>query len=120
MRRIASTRHIQSGQHAGRLRRNVWFYLSSLPPDEELLSRIIRAHWTIENQAHWVLDVVFNEDRCRARKDHTPYNLALLRRICLNLLRQHQGRASLKTTRKQVARSPLRLCKMLHTPLQLC
>ena len=48
----------------------------------------MRSHWGIENQLHWVLDVAFNEDDSRIRKDHAPENMALIRHIALNLLRQ--------------------------------
>ena len=51
---------------------------------------IVRGHWGIENQQHWVLDVQFGEDACRTRKDHSAENLALIRRIALNVLR-HNG-----------------------------
>ena len=44
--------------------------------------------WGIENQLHWVLDVAFNEDDSRIRKDHAPENFALIRQVALNLLRQ--------------------------------
>ncbi len=117
--RVERVREVKSGQKAGTLSRSVWFYLSSLALDEELLAHTIRSHWTIENQAHWVLDVVFGEDRCRTRKEHAPYNLALLRRIALNLLRQNQGKNSLKTTRKQVTWNQDVLSKILRTPINL-
>jgi predicted transposase YbfD/YdcC len=48
-----------------------------------------RAHWSIENNLHWQLDVVFNEDDARARKDYAPQNLAVIRRIALDMLRAH-------------------------------
>ena len=44
-------------------------------------------HWAIENGMHWTLDVAFNEDQCRARVEHAAQNFAILRRICLNLLK---------------------------------
>ena len=50
--------------------------------------RRVRAHWGIENSLHWVLDVAFQEDNCRIRKDHAPENLAIVRHIALNLLTQ--------------------------------
>ena len=65
-----------------------YFLLSKYIPAKQLL-RIVRSHWGIENQLHWVLDVVFNEDRNRTRKDNAPENLAILRKLALNLVRSH-------------------------------
>lgn len=64
------------------------YYLTTHAPDAERLQHLIRQHWSIENQCHWVLDVTFNEDQCRARKDHAAQNLAMLRKVCLSLLKQ--------------------------------
>jgi predicted transposase YbfD/YdcC len=50
---------------------------------------VARTHWTVENQLHWTLDVVFDEDDARSRKDYAPENLAVLRRLALNILRAH-------------------------------
>jgi predicted transposase YbfD/YdcC len=45
------------------------YYISSLPSDAQKLSQSVRSHWLIENSLHWVLDLAFNEDACRIRKD---------------------------------------------------
>ncbi len=72
-----------------------YFLLSRrLAPDAAL--RVVRAHWGIENRLHWVLDVVFDEDRARSRKDHAGANLALLRRFALNLLQLDGYKASIR------------------------
>jgi len=65
-----------------------YFLLSQCytPPD---LLRIAREHWGIENVLHWTLDVVLDEDQARSRKDHAPVNLAVLRRLALNIARAH-------------------------------
>ena len=58
--------------------------------DPQRFAATVRAHWAIENQQHWVLDVQFGEDACRTRRDHSAENLALIRRVALNILR-HNG-----------------------------
>jgi len=65
------------------------YFLCSLT-DPERFAASVRGHWGIENQQHWVLDVQFGEDACRTRNDHSAENLALIRRIALNVLR-HNG-----------------------------
>ena len=65
------------------------------------LIEVARTHWTIENQLHWVLDVAFLEDAARSRKDHAPQNLALIRKLALNILRQNTDKGSIKTKIKR-------------------
>jgi len=52
----------------------------------------IRTHWEVENKLHWCLDVVFREDESRVRKGHAPENLAFMRKIALNALRQDKSK----------------------------
>lgn len=63
------------------------YYLLSKSMSAKRLLQVTRSHWTIENQLHWVLDVQFDEDGNRTRKDNAPENLAILRRLALNILR---------------------------------
>jgi len=65
------------------------FHLTSLTGAKHIL-RCVRSHWGIENELHWTLDLAFDEDRCRVRKDHGPENFAVLRHIALNLLKQEK------------------------------
>lgn len=81
-------------------------FISSLPPDPVRLAAAVRAHWSVENNLHWVLDVAFREDACRARKDHSARNLATIRRIALNMLRREPSSASLKRKRLRALMSP--------------
>jgi predicted transposase YbfD/YdcC len=64
-------------------------------------------HWGIENQQHWVLDVQFGEDACRTRNDHSAENLALIRRMALNVLR-HNGPPARQHPPSQTPRRPQR------------
>jgi predicted transposase YbfD/YdcC len=79
--------------------RSMRYYLSSARLSPERFAEAVRAHWAIENSLHWVLDVTFDEDRARNRKDHGPENLAILRRIALNLL--NTARPALPVSRKR-------------------
>jgi predicted transposase YbfD/YdcC len=64
------------------------YYLSSLSADINRFAKAVRGHWSIENQLHWVLDVVFGEDQARARTEQAAENLAAMRRLAVNLLRR--------------------------------
>jgi len=64
------------------------YYLCSFT-DLKRFAEGVRQHWAIENSQHWVLDVQFGEDANRARVDHSAENLALIRRMSLNLLRNN-------------------------------
>ena len=75
---------------AGKETKKTRFFISSLPSNPKRLLHIVRRHWAIENELHWVLDVALNEDHSRVRKDQAPENLAVLRHIALNLLKQEK------------------------------
>ena len=69
---------------------NIRYYISSLNARAADFLRITRGHWGIENGLHWELDIAFREDDSRVRKDQAPQNLAVLRHIALNLLKQEK------------------------------
>lgn len=83
---IANCRYEDKGTERWQTR----LYISSLAPDAVLLARAIRAHWSIENQQHWSLDVTFHEDGQRARDKNALANLAAIKRLALSLLRQEK------------------------------
>jgi len=84
---------------AGRKSTERRYYISSLPADSQQHAKAIRNHWSIENKQHWVLDVGFNEDRCRIRDRTAGKNLATLRRMALNLLKQEPTKAGIRRKR---------------------
>ncbi len=83
------------------------FYISNLNKTPEEFCALIRGHWSIENQLHWCLDVVFGEDTSCARKDHSPLNLNVLRKVSLSLIKACDlgKRVSLKKKRYMAALS---------------
>jgi predicted transposase YbfD/YdcC len=77
------------------------YYLSSAVLDAVAFANAVRAPWGIENGVHWVLDTTFDEDRARNRKDHGPENLAILRKLALNVLRSARPGISIRRKRKR-------------------
>lgn len=71
----------------GKTTLDVRTFVMSRKVTPEVLLNIVRKHWFIENQLHWQLDVLMDEDAARTRKHHGPTNLATLRRLALNILR---------------------------------
>ena len=69
-----------------KVERETRFYITSLTDPAEKLATAVRQHWAIENKLHWKLDVIFEEDSARSRKDYAPENLAVIRRIAHNIL----------------------------------
>jgi|ERR1041384_1991211 predicted transposase YbfD/YdcC len=101
-----------AGQAPSRERR---YYISSLAGDARQLNRAIRGHWSIENSLHWVLDIAFREDDSRIRKDHGPENMATLRHIALNLLKQDKSiKVGIKSKRKNAGWDEGYLLKVLN------
>ena len=76
--------------HKGKTSVENRYFISSRPSNAKAHLKLVRGHWGIENRLHWVLDVVFDEDGNRTRKDYAPQNLAVIRHLVLNLLRQEE------------------------------
>jgi predicted transposase YbfD/YdcC len=89
------------------------YYLLSAPLLAERFQDVVRHHWGIENSLHWVLDVTMNEDQSRNRKDHSPENLALLRRLALNIAKLEPSKGSMKGKLKQAGWDNAFLAKLL-------
>jgi predicted transposase YbfD/YdcC len=106
---VESVREVKGKQSVERR-----YYLSSLAVDVAKVARAVRGHWKIENQLHWVLDVVFGEDQSRARTGNAAENLAATRRLAINLLRlDKENKRSLKSQRLRATLDPDYLRQLL-------
>ncbi len=98
---VLAVETLRGGNGAGKVTAEIRHFVSSANVAPEALAAAIRNHWRIENGLHWVLDVGFREDASRVRDRNAVRNLALLRKIALNLARADGTlRASLKGKRK--------------------
>ncbi len=90
------------------------YFLSSCPDSPAVLGQAVRSHWAIENTLHWVLDVTFREDDSRVRDRTAARNLALLRKIALNIVgRDKTTKASVRARRKKAAWNDAYMLKLL-------
>lgn len=107
--RIQSERHIDDQVSA-----QTRYFISSLDNDAEQILAAKRAHWGIENRLHWVLDIAFREDDARIRVGHGAENMAILRHMAVNLLKQEKtGKGGIKAKRLQAAWDNKYLAKVL-------
>ena len=97
----------------GRVTAEKRYFLSSVSVADERQIAAIRKHWSIENSLHWVLDVTFQEDASRVREQHARHNLALLRKIALNLIHHSPTTGSVRGRRKQAAWNDAFLAQLL-------
>jgi len=79
------------------------YYISSLNVEPKEMARIIRNHWQIENNLHWVMDMTFRQDECRIRTGFAAANFATIKHAASNLLQKAPGRKSLPMKRHSAA-----------------
>jgi predicted transposase YbfD/YdcC len=84
----------------GKICKETRYFITSLS-DVKTFANAVRAHWGIENNLHWCLDVVFNEDASRTRKDNSSENFSVIRRIALNILKKFPANMSLNRKRRK-------------------
>jgi len=107
--RIDSQRHV-----ADQVSQESRYFISSLPNDAKHLLQVKRSHWAIENELHWVLDIAFREDDSRVRVGHGAENLATLRHMAVNLLKQEKSaKGGIHAKRMQAAWDEQYLAKVL-------
>jgi predicted transposase YbfD/YdcC len=101
---LAAIGRIEAERHAnGKLTKTMHYVVLSKRLSPKRMLEVTRAHWSVENQLHWRLDVVFNEDDARTRKNYAPQNLGVLRRIALDILRAHPDNRSVARKMKLAA-----------------
>jgi predicted transposase YbfD/YdcC len=89
------------------------YYLLSTALSAQRFGEVARAHWGVENSLHWCLDVTMNEDQARNRMDNGPQNLAVLRHMALNLVRNETSKGSLRKKLRRAAWNDDFLAKIL-------
>lgn len=105
-----SAQRLGNGKPKGESR----YYICSRSASASELLAATRAHWGVENNVHWILDVVFNEDGSRVRTGNAQQNLATIRRIAINMLNMERSRKdSLKGKRQQAGWDELYLEKVV-------
>ena len=98
----------------GKERREVSYFISSLPPKVGLHHPHIRRHWSVENTVHYTMDVTFSEDGSRIRKGNGAKNISALRRLALSILKQDTTiKDNVRGKRKRIGWNP----DKLHTVL---
>jgi len=108
---VETIRHVNG---TSKVDREVRYLLSSCPDSPAILGKAIRSHWAVENALHWVLDVTFREDDSRVRDRTAARNLALLRKIALNIIgRDRTSKASVRGRRKKAAWNDAYMLKLL-------
>src|SRR3954447_20902588 len=104
LRTLLAVETIRRVNGTGKVETEIRYFLTSCGDDPAVLAQAIRRHWSIENSLHWVLDVTFREDDSLVRHRTAARNLALLRKIALNLVAADRSRrTSLRGRRKKAA-----------------
>jgi predicted transposase YbfD/YdcC len=79
------------------------YFISSRAADLQHFAQRVRSHWHIENKLHWRLDVIMDEDTAHIRVNHGPENMAVLRHMAINLLKQEPSQMSIQSKRLRAA-----------------
>ena len=106
----------KNGKNVGKQTYEERYYISCLDQDAVKINHAVRSHWGIETKLHWVLDIAFREDDSRVRKGHAPENLATVRHIAINKLKNETSlKRGIKAKRKKAGWDEAYLLKVLGT-----
>ena len=103
---MAEIEAVRIDKKTGAQSRETRLYVSSPPPDAKAILKAVRSHWAVENALHWTLDVTFDEDRRRSRKDDSALNLAVIRHAALNIIRADAAKGSIRKKRLKACIDP--------------
>src|SRR5205085_8090665 len=104
LRSLLAVETIRSVNGTDKTETEIRYFLASCDDDAAVLGRAIRRHWSIENALHWVLVVTFREDDSRVRDRTAARNLAILRKVAINLISHSRtAQISMRACRKQAA-----------------
>lgn len=103
----------------GKITRETRFYIGSIGTDAATFAGAVRAHWGIENRLHWSLDMAFREDESRVRDDIARENLAVLRHIALNRLKNDNTKLGIQNKRLRAGWDERYLAQLLFEPPDL-
>jgi predicted transposase YbfD/YdcC len=114
---IEVTKTLHAGTKHQKVETSKRYFLTSLEYDQiEDFAKAVRNHWDVEIGLHWTLDVCFGEDHCQLRKGYAPANMATIRKVALNLLKQEQTvKAGIKAKRKRAGWDNDYLIKVVRT-----
>ena len=96
MRSLEAITERRIDQKSGKESLETRFFVASIEPDPNVILHAGRSHWGIKNNLHLTLDVIFDEDRCKTRKDNAPLSLAITRHTALNILKADRSNGSLR------------------------
>jgi len=100
---VAQVRRFVQRSHDGPMTEEVHYFLCSFKADVQRVAKLVRAHWSIENRCHWVLDVTFGEDHCQVRDKNAAHNLSILREMVMRALRCEPSKLSLRRKRRRAS-----------------
>lgn len=112
VRSVVCIEKVRTENKTGRVTRESRYYITSLKKEPDTILNVARKHWTVENNLHWQLDVSFNED-AQKKKKNAAQNFSLMSKFALTKLKQDDGKGSIKGKRKRAGWDEKYLAKLL-------